>query len=520
MKKLMSRMHAPVLALLALASVLRAQAPSTFEQRLQQVMSRPEYRHARFGVSVYSLDEHKPLYELNAQQLFVPGSVTKLFTMGTSLSLLGPDHRFRTPIYRTGPVNAAGTLEGDLILVASGDPNLSNRLQADGTLAFENVDHTYDGLPGAKAVPGDPLTVLRSLARQVAAHGIKKVAGHVGVDVSLFPEGTRELGTGVLISPIMVNDNVVDIFLEASAAEGNPVKLRLSPDTGYVRVVNQAKTAGASTRPALQMLGDTKAADGTHTVTIGGTLPAGKARLQVYRVQEPSVFAQCALVHALREAGVEAQPGPSDGKKSYTAQNQVAEHVSAPFSEEVKVTLKVSHNLHASMMPYLWGAITGKPGEQAIDAGFAAERAFLTKAGLDLTGAGQSDGAGRDAFFTPDFVVRYLDYIASQPYAAIFEKALPVLGVDGTLHDIQVGSPAAGKVHAKTGTYAGGNELRDLLMIHGKGFAGYTTAKDGRRLALALFVNTVAGDPATIAHTAGEALGEIAAAAWEVPPGR
>jgi len=47
------------------------------------------------------------------------------------------------------------------VLVASGDLNLSNRIQPDGTLAFENEDHSYGG-PDSKGLPGDPLQVVAS----------------------------------------------------------------------------------------------------------------------------------------------------------------------------------------------------------------------------------------------------------------------------------------------------------------------------------------------------------------------
>src|SRR6185503_16771283 len=114
---------------------------------------------------------------------------------------------FTTRVYRTGPVRA-GVLEGDLVLLASGDPNISARLKPDGTLAFENVDHSYDADPHTRAVPGNPLLVLNALARQVRAAGIRHVRGSVIVDASLFAEGDRELGTGVVISPIVVNDNL------------------------------------------------------------------------------------------------------------------------------------------------------------------------------------------------------------------------------------------------------------------------------------------------------------------------
>jgi hypothetical protein len=43
-------------------------------------------------------------------------------------------------------------------------------------------------------------TVIRRLAQAVADRGIKKISGHVIIDISLFPEGTRELGTGVVLA--------------------------------------------------------------------------------------------------------------------------------------------------------------------------------------------------------------------------------------------------------------------------------------------------------------------------------
>ena len=158
-------------------------------------------------------------------QLFVPGSTTKLLSEGTMLEVLGADYRFHTKIYRTGPIAKDGTLQGDLILVASGDLDLSNRIQPDDTLIFEDEDHSYGG-PDSKGLPGDPLVVIRDFGKQIAAKGIKRVKGRVLVDASLFPEGYKELGTGVVVSPIVVNDNVIDVIVSPGATENSPVQLK------------------------------------------------------------------------------------------------------------------------------------------------------------------------------------------------------------------------------------------------------------------------------------------------------
>jgi D-alanyl-D-alanine carboxypeptidase len=192
----------------------------------------------------------------------------------------------------------------------------------------------------------------------------------------------------------------------------------------------------------------------------------------------------------------------------------VAEHVSRPFSAAARVILKTSQNVHASTMPLVLGA---RPAaREAGKNGFDIARDWLQGAGLNLDGAVQGDGAGGDAFFSPAFMTRYLELVASQPWAQAFEAALPILGVDGTLATIQPNAPAAGKVHAKTGTFSSYDPLNRRPIVHAKGLAGYFTSKSGRRIAFAIYVNNVAANVADPATVAGQALGEIASIAWEV----
>jgi len=500
---------------------------SKLEAAIQQVTRRPEFRHSTFGVEVYLLDENKVVYALNGQQLFTPASTTKLLTEGTALELLGANYRFHTRVYRMGAVEKNGTLDDDLVLVASGDPNLSGRIQTDGTLAFENHDHTYGGSPDTKAVPGDPLLVVRELAAQVAAHGIKRIKGRVLVEASLFPEGTSELGTGVMISPISVNDNLIDVMVSASGTEGARANMNVSPATSYVTFDNQVTMAPAGTKPDVNFSADAANPDGSHRVTLTGKFPqGGPPILYSYAVAQPSRFAEFVFVEALQEHGIRADIPPANRPVDfkalaarYTAENMIAEHISPPFSEEVKVTLKVSQNLHASMTPYILGAILGRATTEVDQAGFNLEHDFLAKAGLDLSGASQGDGAGgaQSAFFTPDFMVHYLAYMSRQKDFPDFERALPVLGRDGTLWKIEVNSPAAGHVMAKTGTDGAYDALNKDLMLTGKGLAGYMVTPEGRHLTFALYVNHVAislEDPDAADKVAGEALGQIASAIY------
>ncbi|MGC1485674.1 MAG: D-alanyl-D-alanine carboxypeptidase/D-alanyl-D-alanine-endopeptidase [Candidatus Acidiferrum sp.] len=506
-------------------NALRAQSSASLADRIQKVMDRPEFAHANFGIEFYSLETGKVIYSFNANKLFVPASTTKTLTEGTVLAKLGADYRFHTVVYRTGPIDKKGTLKGDLVLVASGDPDLSNRIQPDGTLAFVDEDHSY----GGPALPGDPLAVIKELAKAVAAKGIHKIEGHVLVDASLFPDGGREGGTGVVISSIVVNDNVIDLVATPGAKIGDPVSLTVSPKTAYAIFVNHLTTSAAGAKPDIQDPTGVTNADGTVIVTLTGTLPVGAQPLTApYAVPSPTKFADTVLRESLAAAGIEikapsksAVPDFKSLAHLYTPDNQVAEHVSLPLAEEIKVTLKVSQNLHASMGPSLLGTLIAKDFADPVHAGFKIERTFLQDAKLDLSGASQGDGEGGDwaDLFSPDFIARYMAYWSTRPDFSIFFKGLPILGKDGTLAKIQVNNPAAGHVFAKTGTFGSEDKLNGKMMLNGKGLAGFVITASGQKLAFAAYVNhvTLPNDPDAAQEVGGQALGEIAAAAFDAP---
>jgi PBP4 family serine-type D-alanyl-D-alanine carboxypeptidase len=501
------------------------QTVQPLDAKIEAITNRPEFRHALFGIEIYSLTDNKLLYTLNPNKLFVPGSVTKLVTEGVTMHLLGADYRFRTSVYRTGPISNDGVLSGDLVLVASGDPNLSNRVRSDDTLAFENEDHSYGHIMEAKLVPGDPLQVIRGLAKQVAAKSIKRIEGRVLVDASLFAEGTREAGSGVIISPVSVNDNVIDVIVTAGKSTGTPTSIQSSPVTKYATFQNEVKTGSADSAAEIDFV-PTKNADGTLSVRVQGTVPAGKApRPFPFVVPQPSRFAEVVFAESLREVGIEIANNSSTDKPdwkalaaSYKPENQLAQHISPPLREDVKVTLKVSQNLHAAVKPYLLGALLAKEREAALQAGFKEERGFLERIKLDVSAAAQSDGAGGSAYFTPDFVVSFLKFMTTQKDFRSYHDALPILGRDGTLADSQRESPAAGKLHAKTGTHVTGDLLNEQYVVNGKGLAGYLETKNGKQLIVAIFVNHVpAGSDIKTVLRVGDALAEIAAAAYDLP---
>ncbi len=492
--------------------------PAVLSKAINAIVARPLLRHTLFGAEVYDLDAKRVVYAYNAEKFFKPASSTKTFTEGTALAVLGGDFRFTTPVYRTGPIDAKGVLHGNLVLVASGDPDLSQRIQPDGTLAFENEDHSYDGSADTKAVPGDPLAVLRSLAKQVAAAGLKSVSGRVLVDTSVFPDDGAESGTGAYLSSIVVNDNLIDVTVTPGKNVGDPVTFTVSPQTPYATFSSRAVTGAAHNENTLDMHDETDDF-GNHLVTLVGSVPASDPPiLYAYRVTDPRRFAEVALTTALRDAGVTIAQPQKDATfdraayaGSYTADDLVAKHVSLPLREDVRITLKVSDNLHASLMMYVIGAYAVKARTHVLRAGFAEEHKMLHDAGLDLSQATQSDGLGGEAYFTPAFEVSYLLWARTQKWFPDFYRGLPILGIDGTLYDIQTHAVARGRVHAKTGTWGIGDLLNGGGMVTSTALVGYTTARNGHRMVFALYLNRLQSRHGVDGgHIAGQLLGEMA----------
>ena len=138
-----------------------------------------------------------------------------------------------------------GVLAGNLVLVASGDFSFGLRDQPDGTLAFNSfpeIDHNYadTGFPGAAVVKGsDPLAALDKLAADIRKAGITEIDGNVAIDDRLF-DTYSEWNDG-LISPIWVNENVIDITTTPTSP-GEPATIDWRPKTAAITVEGEVKT--------------------------------------------------------------------------------------------------------------------------------------------------------------------------------------------------------------------------------------------------------------------------------------
>jgi D-alanyl-D-alanine carboxypeptidase/D-alanyl-D-alanine-endopeptidase (penicillin-binding protein 4) len=493
-----------------LASSVRAD--NDLAAKINAVIQGPDYRQARWGILVVDTETGRTVYEHNAEQLFLPASTTKLFSCAAALAALGPDYKFETPVYQRGTVTD-GRLKGDLILVAKGDLTLGGRTDANGKMAFKDHDHIYANfMPGAALTDTDPLAGLKALARQVKEAGIRQVDGDVLIDDRLFPKN-RGSGSGPdLLTPIVVNDNVVDILVSPGAKVGEPAQLLIRPQTPLFQIDAQIETVADTMSPLVHIQ-----AAGPQRCVVRGRIPLqSKPLLFIFPVDDPAAFARALLIEALQREGVQVTASPFQhpqaelpDKTGYDHLKRVALFTSPPFSEVIKVTLKVSHNLYASTLPILAAV---QKGNGTLAEGLRLQRKFLAELGVPVDTISFGGGAGGAAadMVTPRATVTLLQALAKRADFPAFRAGLPVLGVDGTLVDV-VGadSPARGKVHAKTGTLLWHDVMNDRTLLTSKALAGTLTTANGRNLTLAMFVNGVPLPRGVNSTREGKVLGKL-----------
>jgi D-alanyl-D-alanine carboxypeptidase/D-alanyl-D-alanine-endopeptidase (penicillin-binding protein 4) len=481
--------------------------------KIGEIINGPDYKQAHWGMLIVDAKTGKTIYELNPDRLFTPASTTKLFSCATALGVLGPDFRFETPIYKRGEMKE-GILTGDLILVASGDLTLGGRAGKNGKTLFCNSDHTYanSGLGTPELPDADPLAGLKELAAKLKEHGLKELRGELMIDDRLFTRA-RSSGSGPeVVSPVLVNDNVIDVMITPGAKAGDPAKVVIRPDTSAVSMDAEVTTSEKGKAASITI---TPVA--VNQFSVRGSIPVGaKPIVRIYPIDEPTLFLRTLLLECMRKEGIKfsctlSRPQfvdlpPKDG---YTNLEKIASFKSAPLHEMIAVTLKVSHNLYASTLPCLVGV---RDGKHDLEGGLRSQAQFLKSLGIPtetISFAGGAGGANADKI-TPRAAIKLLEAMDKRQEGKVFFEGLPNLGIDGTLADVvPASSPAKGKAQAKTGTLIWFDALNGRFLLQSKALAGQIETKQGTRLFFAMFVNDVPLPKGVNSSREGKILGKL-----------
>ncbi len=484
---------AAVLALLLLQSVaFAANKPEKKDlaRQIQAIVHQPGFSRAHWGIDVVDLESGKVIYALNSDHLFLPASNAKLLSTSAALTLAGSEYRFHTTVETTGKIDANGRLLGDLVIVGRGDPNISGRVMP-YQLKTERVSpHTQ---------------ILEELADQVVQKGIKIVDGDlIGDDSFYAPERYGEGWAhddlqwidGAPVSALTFNDNVLFLKIQPGEKAGEKALVTVDPQTSYYELENRILTTAAGVARKVGIHRDS----GSYKVTLWGSIPLDDAGLnEAIAIEDPAEFTAQVFRSLLEKRGItvtgKTRPKHGDPAQFFDQpQTQaptslvaapigppaqvLAEHVSLPLIEDVRVTNKTSQNLHAELDLRLLGQLKGLGG--SFEGGAAALKQFLLHAGLKPSEFFVLDGSGlsRRDLITPAAMVQLLVHASRQPWGTAFEQTLPVAGVDGSLAERFVNTPAGGLVHAKTGT-----------LSHVNALSGYGETSSGKRFVFSIFCN-------------------------------
>jgi serine-type D-Ala-D-Ala carboxypeptidase/endopeptidase (penicillin-binding protein 4) len=440
-----------------------ANPSQSLAQAITAIINGPGVSRGAWGIAVQSLTRNDRLFEHNPRTFLVPASIAKLVAVAAAVDAAGWDYRFETTLRATGPV-VNGVLQGDLLVVGSGDPSIGGR-------AGDDLTKWVDALKAA---------------------GIRTIDGRIiGDDNTLDDPRPGAMwswddlayGYGALFGALNYAENRLAVTVTPGRTAGAPMTLSVEPHAATRPLGNRAVTGAPGSPPLIWA----EQRPGEPFLTIAGSLPAGSGatRLSV-SAGNPTIWFAAVLRNRLQRDGIDVtgeafdiddvQPPPDR-----TAATLLYTYRSHPLSEIAEPTLKNSIDMYAEALLRLIASVSGGRDN---DAALAALAMRLPAWGLPAGAMQIVDGSGlsrRDAL-PAEAIVPLLQRMYDQSGTSPWMRALPIAGRDGTLENRMKGTAAEGNVAAKTGTMS---NIRTL--------AGYVRTRDGEPLAFVIMVNNFEG---------------------------
>jgi serine-type D-Ala-D-Ala carboxypeptidase/endopeptidase (penicillin-binding protein 4) len=429
---------------------------------IDSMVRQTQFRDAQFGVLIVDPERSDTLYSLNAGKLFMPASNMKIVTGATSLVELGPDYSFHTDFAASGPV-VHDTLQGALIVNGRGDPTISDHMR------------------------GSAMNPLYEVADSLRAHGITTIVRGIQAGSDVFPDTTIGFGWswddlgedyGAGVDALYLNEGFGTAIAYGKMGM-QPDSIRTFPVGSYPMILFSASSPPASPDTfALRLdLDSTR----THFMVRGRLETPVDTLIYVFPDQREAYLA--ALTQALRSRGIVVAGGelgsvsPRVADKSMHGTPLFTIH-SPPLRAVLPALEKPSQNQIAEILFKTLGL--EKTGVGSADSGRVVLERQLAAWGAEPDGYLIRDGSGlsRYGYLSPETLVRVLDKVRADTAFHVFYDALPIAGLDGSLRNRMKGTPAAGKVHAKTGSVANARSL-----------SGYVLTADNHMLIFSLLAN-------------------------------
>lgn len=443
------------------STVVRTPTPKPIAVELDSIFNDTLFANAHWGVLVKSMRTGETVYAHNAGRMFVPASNMKIVTAAAALEALGPEYRYRTRVAAAGPVSGS-VLRGDLVVLGSGDPSISEHMM------------------------GDVRTVFRAWADSLRTHGVTRVTGNVLGNDDVFDDVPYGRGWAwddtdapysAEVGGLMMNEGFVTV--RAEPAGGPTARVTVRPAAqGWVDVSGTVAVGAADSQATFRVI----RADQGGGLTVSGSIPADTAFVEEsIAIRNNTAFFAAALRHALVEAGIRVDGGAYDADQREGAPGThtlLFTHTSPPMAEILAAFMKPSQNQIGEVLLKTLGAELRGMGSAG--AGIAVVDSLARAWGMPPRLLAQADGSGLSRYnlVAPAFLVALLERESRSPHAQVFAASLPIAGRDGTLASRMRGTPAEGNLRAKTGTLSG---VRSL--------SGYFTTAAGEPMVFSILMN-------------------------------
>jgi serine-type D-Ala-D-Ala carboxypeptidase/endopeptidase (penicillin-binding protein 4) len=402
---------------------------------IDQVINRPQFRRARWGILIESLLPNATsftLYSHDAESFFIPASNVKLLTTAAALHRLGANYQIRTSVYQL----AGGVLR----VLGRGDPSLQN-------------------------------AQLKDLAQQLKRQGIINIQKLI-VDDGYFQGDNINLtwdwqdvqsDYGTAVNSLILNQNAVELTLSPRQI-GQPLQVSWVDliASRQWQVNNTTMTVPRETSNSL-----------TVTAVLGQPLLQIKGKLAVdaepeiigLPIPNPSQYFLASFQQVLLAEGISVKEAFVSSQGMIEAQ-EIANINSPPLATLLVETNQASNNLYAEALLRTLGI--GSSGDTA-EFGIKKIKETLTTFGVKPESFNLIDGSGlsRQNLVSPEAIVQTLKYMAQTPEFSIYRASLSTAGVSGTLKRRFLNTPVQGNLQAKTGTLTGVSALSGYLDVPG-----------------------------------------------------
>ena len=417
---------------------------------LDAILAQPALQHGYWGVVVKSLARDETLFAVNARKLMLPASSMKVVTLAAAAEKLGWEFRYETTLHAAGPVEA-GTLQGDLVVVGTGDPSLG-------------------------AAEGMADRLFAEWAEVLKQRGIRTIAGRVVGDDNRFEDETLGFGWSwddlpddyaAGVGALQFNENAVRITVTPGPAAGDTAAVSVAPGGSGLNVTGNVVTGASGGAASIT----TRRLPGSTTLELRGSIPlrANPSTLAV-AVDNPTMFFAGALRNALiaNDIDVRGEAADIDDVRPVPriAGAPLVTYRSPPLSALAERLMKVSQNQYAET--FLKTVSEGEVRSAA--AGRTGALAILHAWGVQPAELIMRDGSGltRYDFVSPEALVTVLGHVyRDAKLRGPFEASLPIAGRDGTLANRMKGTPAEGNVRAKSGSMTGVRSLSGYVRTAG-----------------------------------------------------